>query len=221
MDGIADMGGSDGWGPLRPPVPDEPVFAQPWQGRAFALALLANRASGGNTDSFRHTLERLDAAAYFDDGYYGRWLNGAERILDESGLLPRDAVRARARALRGDQVAQPAALPRQRRAPSTRPPGSVRRVDTDPVFRVGQPVRTKDWAPDGHTRLPRYARSRPGVIDRVRTAFVFPDTNAHFRGENPQYVYSVRFAAADLFGAGTDDFDVTLDLYESYLEARR
>ncbi|WP_372478148.1 hypothetical protein [Streptomyces barringtoniae] len=74
MDGIADMGGTLGWGPLHPPQRDEPVFAEGWQRKAFALAILSSRiASGGiNTDAFRHALERLDRAAYLDDGYFGR-----------------------------------------------------------------------------------------------------------------------------------------------------
>src|SRR5258708_35862983 len=79
MDGIADMGGTQGWGRVHPPRRDEPVFGEPWQGRAFALVILSGRiASGGiiNTDAFRHALERLDRAAYLADGYYGRLLNG-------------------------------------------------------------------------------------------------------------------------------------------------
>ena len=87
MDGIADMGGTDGWGAVPAPRADAPVFAQPWQGRAFALTLLSNRLVGGNIDSFRHALERLDRTSYLADGYYGRWLNAAELTLTESSVL--------------------------------------------------------------------------------------------------------------------------------------
>src|SRR5690349_2668349 len=104
MDGIADMGGTEGWGPTHPPEPDEPVFAEPWQGRAFALALLSNGLIGGNVDSARHSLERLDRNAYLDDGYYGRWLNGAARRLAEHDYLAPSAIEARARNLRGEDV---------------------------------------------------------------------------------------------------------------------
>ena len=48
MHGIADMGGTQGWGRVPPPRADEPVFAQPWQGRAFALALVSYRTAGAN-----------------------------------------------------------------------------------------------------------------------------------------------------------------------------
>ena len=109
MDGIADMGGTDGWGPVRAPRADEPVFDQSWQGRAFAMAILSSRlACGGpNPDAFRHALERLDRAAYLDDGYYGRWLNGAELMLTESAFLAPGALEARARNLRGEHVEEP------------------------------------------------------------------------------------------------------------------
>jgi nitrile hydratase len=82
---------------------------------------------------------------------------------------------------------------------------------------VGQTVIARDLHPVGHTRLPRYVRGHRGTITVVHPAFVFPDTNAHGRGENPQYVYAVRFAAAHLWGAG--DHSVSVDLFEPYLEA--
>ena len=69
-----------------------------------------------------------------------------------------------------------------------------------PRFQLGQQVRARNMHPAGHTRLPRYARGKLGTIDRHQGAFVFPDTNAHFLGENPQHVYSVRFAARRLWG---------------------
>jgi nitrile hydratase subunit beta len=72
MDGIANTGGTPGWGRVPSPKADEPVFAEPWHGRAFALALLSSRAAGANMDAFRHSLERLDRAHYLDEGYFGR-----------------------------------------------------------------------------------------------------------------------------------------------------
>ncbi|MFH9969568.1 hypothetical protein ACH4PR_51515 [Streptomyces mirabilis] len=104
MAGIADMGGIPEWGPAHPPRADEPVFAESWQGRAFALALLSSQVSGGNVDAFRHSLERLDRAAYLDDAYYGRWLNGGELMLADSEILAPGAVDARAHNLRGEHV---------------------------------------------------------------------------------------------------------------------
>jgi nitrile hydratase len=92
-------------------------------------------------------------------------------------------------------------------------------VDVCPRFQVGQQVCARNIHPTGHTRLPRYARGKLGTIVRDHGVFVFPDTNAHFLGENPQHVYAVRFAARELWGeqAGPRDA-VYIDLWDDYLE---
>lgn len=218
MDGIADMGGTGGWGSARPPDRDEPVFAEPWQGRAFALALLALRLSGYNLDAFRHAIERLDRPAYLDEGYYGRWLSAAELMLTESAILPAGGVEARARNLRGEQVKEPP-VP-QPAKPNYTPtaPGSLRTIDTAPVFAAGERVRAKNISPAGHTRLAGYVRGHTGVVVLIQPAAVLPDTNAHFQGENPQHVYTVEFESHELWGAAAEPFAVTVELFESYLE---
>jgi nitrile hydratase len=94
---------------------------------------------------------------------------------------------------------------------------SDRPTQTSARYKVGQQIRTRNINPIGHTRLPRYARAKLGTIDRIHGAFVFPDTNALFQGENPQHLYSVRFTAQELWGATKQDA-VYLDLWESYLE---
>ena len=197
MDGIADMGGTDGWGAVRAPTKDEPVFAEPWEGRAFALTLLTmGRVSGQNLDAFRHALERLDRSAYLDDGYYGRWLNAAELMLTDSAILAPGAVDARARKLRGEDVEEPPVPEPNKPNYAPTAAGSLRAVDVDPAFTVGDRVRAKDTSPAGHTRLPRYVRGRIGVVEIVQPAALLPDTHAHFQGENAQHVYSVRFDVA-------------------------
>ncbi|WP_028801093.1 nitrile hydratase subunit beta [Streptomyces sp. 142MFCol3.1] len=223
MEGIADMGGTLGWGPAHPPRRDEPVFDEPWQGRAFALALLSSRvACGGyNPDAFRHALERLDRVAYLDDGYFGRWLNAAELMLTESATLAPGGIDARARNLHGEDVEEPPTPdPRPDYAPTAVPVGvgSLRSVDTEPAFAAGERVRAKDVSVPGHTRLPGYVRGHIGVVEHVRPASVLPDTNAHFLGENPEHVYSVRFDSRELWGADTAPFALTAEMYESYLE---
>jgi nitrile hydratase len=218
MDSIADMGGTQGWGRAHPPRGDEPVFSEPWQGRAFALALLSSRVSGQNIDAFRHALERLDRAAYLDDGYYGRWLNGAELQLTESAILAPGAINARARNLSGEDTQEPPVPEPARPDYAPTAPGSLRTVDTAPAFSIGERVRAKASSAPGHTRLPGYVRGHTGVVERIQPAAVLPDTNAHFQGENPQYVYSVRFGSQELWGADTEPFAVTAELYESYLD---
>lgn len=215
MDSVADMGGTLGWGPAQPPTRDEPPFAAPWEGRAFALTLLTmGRISGRNLDAFRHALERLHPLDYLADGYYGRWLNAAELMLVESAVLAPGAVDARVRA----DVDEPA-FPEPRRpdyAPTAA--GSLREVDADPAFAVGDAVTTKDLHPVGPSKLPAYLRRRRGTITAVRPAHVLPDTHAVFAGENPEHVYTVGFDATELWGPDAEPFRLHADLFESYLE---
>lgn len=218
MESIADMGGTQGWGRVPRPRGDEPVFGEPWQGRAFALTLMSIWAARQNVHSFRHAQERLSRAAYLDDGYFARWLNAAELLLTDTAILAPGAIDARARNLRGEAVAEPPvpepALPDF--VPTAE--GSLRTIDSAPAFAVGQRVRSKDYSPPGHTRLPRYARGHAGVIEAIRPAEVLPDTMADLRGENPQYVYSVRYDARELWGADAEPFALTAEEFESYLE---
>jgi nitrile hydratase len=94
-----------------------------------------------------------------------------------------------------------------------------REVPVEARFRVGQRVRTRNIHPTGHTRLPRYARGKLGTIHRDHGVHVFPDTNAHSLGEKPQHLYSVRFAARELWGEQASERDtVYLDMWDDYLE---
>ena len=218
MDGIADMGGTDGWGPTHPPRVDEPVFPEPWEGRAFALALLSLQLAGWNVDAFRHAQERLDRRAYLGDGYYGRFLNATELMLTESAVLAPSAIEVRARKLRGQQLEEPPTPEPAKPGYAPTAEGSLRTVDATPAFGTGERVRAKDISPAGHTRLPRYVRGHTGVVTHVQPASVLPDTNAHFQGENAQYVYTVQFDSQDLWGADAEPFELTIEMFESYLE---
>jgi len=208
VNGIHDMGGMDGFGRVEVEA-DEPVFHARWEARVFGLSLLC----GGGVDASRHRLERIPPADYLRLSYYGRWLRGLETRLREGGVLAAGELEARL-------AGRP--FPASPAPPPGDPPTLAARRDSDaaPRFRVGQRVRTRNHQPPGHTRLPAYARSRRGVVVLVHPAFVFPDTNAHGLGENPQTVYGVRFEASELWGdraeAGTR---VHLDCFESYLEA--
>ncbi|MFJ7947900.1 nitrile hydratase subunit beta [Streptomyces sp. NPDC096354] len=218
MEGIADMGGTEGWGPTQPPRADEAVFPEPWQGRAFALARLSVQLTGLNLDAFRHAIERLDRTAYLADGYFGRWLNAAELILTESAILAPTAIQARARNLRGEQVEEPPVPEPIKPGYAPTATGSLRTVDAAPAFAEGERVRARNMSPTGHTRLPGYVRGHTGVVALIQPASVLPDTNAHFQGENPQYVYSVRFDSHELWGADAEPFTLTIEMFESYLE---
>lgn len=217
--GIHDMGGTEGWGRAPVPDPDEPPFEQRWEARAFAIALLSMRTSGTNLDAFRYALSRLGRADYLDDGYYGRWLHGAENLLYDSSIIAPGTVEARVANLSGGNVAEPPAP--EPHKPDYKPTaaGSIRTVDRPQRFAAGQRVRARRFEPRGHTRLPRYVMGHEGEVIAVEPAQVLPDTHAHFQGENAQWVYTVRFDSHELFGPDADRFGLNIDLYEDYLEA--
>jgi nitrile hydratase beta subunit len=94
-----------------------------------------------------------------------------------------------------------------------------RPIEAAPRFQPGQRVRARNMHPAGHTRLPRYARGKVGTVDRLRGPYVFPDAHAHFLGEQPQHVYSVRFPARELWGDAASLRDaVYIDMWDNYLE---
>jgi nitrile hydratase len=214
VNGIHDMGGLHGFGRVEV-EPDEPVFHARWEGRVFGMRILGMRRLATTIDSRRHALERLDPVAYLANGYYGRWLASLERELAEAGVLAPGEIEAR---LAGGS-APAAPLPPLPAPPAPPPPPFLREVAAAPAFAVGDRVRTRNHQPAGHTRLPAYARARRGSVARVYPACVLPDTNAHGRGEHPQFVYSVRFAGRELWGEGAEPgIFVHLDCFESYLE---
>jgi nitrile hydratase subunit beta len=216
MDGIHDMGGMQGFVGVQE-LTDEPAFGEPWEGRAFSLGLLAIRVSGTNMHAFRHAINRAEPREYLS-GYYARWLRGVQNLLTDSGILAEGAVEARARALRGEPVAEPAAPEPHKPQMASGGPGNLRQVDAPPRFAEGDTVRVRDLHPRGHTRMPGYVRGRTGTVTIVQPAAVFPDTAAHFTGENPQHVYAVEFDSTELWGEDSEPFRVTVDLFESYLE---
>jgi nitrile hydratase len=204
------MGGMEGFGPV---VRDERVFHHEWERRAFGMTLTS--AVTTTVDEFRHGIERLDPALYLTAGYYGRWLAALEVRLVERGVISSDEL---------DRRDGTGAAARPRAAASValggpRPDGAaIRVVDRPPRLAVGDRVVAADIHPHGHTRLPRYVRGRAGTVRRVHPAFVFPDSNAHGRGADPQYAYSVAFAARDVWGEG--DHVVHVDIFEPHLEMR-
>jgi nitrile hydratase len=190
MDGIHDLGGMEGFGRV-PWSETEPCFHAPWEGRVFALAGLAIAGGVATGDAFRHAIERLAPATYLGAGYYGRWLAAAELLMREAS----------------GKALVPASA------------GTLRPIARAPRFALGDRVRTRRSHTPGHTRLPRYARGLRGRIARVHPSFVFPDTNAHARGEDPQHVYAVRFEARELWGDDAErGVQVHVDCFEAYLE---
>ncbi|HVQ77865.1 MAG TPA: nitrile hydratase subunit beta [Candidatus Binatia bacterium] len=228
MDGVHDLGGMHGFGRVDR-EPDEPPFHAPWEGAVVAVMRASGAAGVFNIDEFRHSIERMEPDRYLASTYYERWLDGVARLLVEKGVVTaadleaRTAFfRARAGASADDALSAPpppgALSPRRGAETFFRP------ATAPPRFAVGDRVRTRNGRARGHTRLPRYARDKAGVVAALRGVCVFPDTNAHGRGEQPEPVYGVGFAARELWGDTAEpNQQVFIDLWESYLEpdARR
>jgi nitrile hydratase len=217
MNGVHDMGGMHGFGPIVREA-NEPLFHAAWEAHVRAMVVIARSRGYFNIDAFRYGIERMDPAHYLRAPYFERWLATLELNLIEQGYLSRDELDARTEYYHHhpeatlppdgdvvpalDELDETAGLP----LPASR-------------FAVGAAVVTRNAHPPGHTRLPRYARSKRGSVQRLHGPQIFPDTNALGLGENPQPLYSVRFDARELWGESAEPRQtVSLDLWESYLE---
>ncbi|MGH8150338.1 MAG: nitrile hydratase subunit beta, partial [Steroidobacteraceae bacterium] len=226
MNGIHDLGGMHGFGRVEREE-DEPVFHADWERHVFALLNLTVAAGQYCVDELRHAIERMPPARYLGTSYYEHWLHAAEDLLDAKGIVTRDELERRKHGL-GPQapaagmrkVETTQALPASQVAPAFRTGVSARAdVAGPPRFRPGEVVVARNLHPTGHTRLPRFVRGRRGVVQLDHGGFVFADARAHGLGDHPQHLYSVRFAARELWGdAGSERDAVYLDLWESHLE---
>jgi nitrile hydratase subunit beta len=216
MDGIHDMGGMHGFGKVEP-EPNEPVFHAPWEGRTLAL----NRAMGytgiWTIDQTRAGIESLPPEVYLSSSYYRKWELRLENMVVDLGLAGADELAA------GHALRPGRALKRTLKAadvPNTLTRGSFRRPAQAPArFKPGDRVRTKNIHPATHTRLPRYARDKLGVVEAIRGCHVFPDTVAIGEGENPQWLYTVLFDGRELWGENGDpSLKVSIEAFEPYLE---
>lgn len=217
MNGAHDMGGVHGFGPVIPET-DEPTFHAEWERRIFALNLAASRPGQWNIDMGRFARENRPPADYLTKSYYELWLVGLEAMLVERGLVSADEIKA-GRPLGEPRKVDGILLHGNVEAVFARGRPTERPASAQARFRVGDRVRAKNINPISHTRLPRYVRGRPGVIERLHGCHVFPDTNALGKGENPQWLYTVRFDARDLWGPEADQMlKISVDAWEPYLE---
>ncbi len=218
MNGPHDLGGAQGFGPVAVEK-DEPRFHAEWERRIFALVLAMGATGAWNLDMSRFARERVPPADYLASTYYDIWRKGMERLLVERGLATAEEIAA------GASRNPPVELPRRKAIAANVPAALAKGASTEreasaPArFREGDAVRAKIMNPTSHTRLPRYVRGRKGRIVAVRGVHVFPDSNAMGRGENPQWLYAVAFAARAVWGEEAREGDeIRIDLWEPYLE---
>lgn len=216
MNGAQDLGGMMGFGAVVP-EPVRPIFHADWEPLAFALTLAMGASGEWNIDMSRHARESMDPARYLASSYYQIWLSGLERLLAERDLVGPDEI-AVGRSLRHSRPLKRVLAATDVAAVLARGGPSERTGDQPAGFAVGDRVRARNMHPTGHTRIPRYCRGRIGVIEAVHGIHVFPDTNAAGKGEQPTWLYGVRFEGRELWGEETDpSLTVRIDLWEPYL----
>ena len=206
MDGIHDLGGMQGFGPVVHSLA-EPTFHEPWQAVARGLMAVVTGAVGASGGEFRHSIERMEPGHYLTSSYYEHWLTAAATLAVEHGLVTHSDLEARARGrfpLSGPVLAPPVV--------DAGPDVGV------PRFGVGDRVRVREWHPPGHTRCPGYVRGKAGTVVRVDGTHSVPDIEAHGTARRYEPTYSVRFDAADLWRDGQRGVSVHVDLWDSYVE---
>jgi nitrile hydratase len=205
MDGMHDLGGRQGFGPVRHRA-DAPSFHAAWELRANSLYAFAVRAGVFNMDEYRHAIERMDPRHYVGASYYERSLTSLATLCVEKGVFTHEELERRA----GGTVplAGPSAPGRSNIASRER-------------FVPGDRVRVRADAVPGHVRLPAYVRGQVGVVVSESPAYPFPDAHAHGVEAEHEPTYDVQFSAQALWPGSADDALVHVGVFQSYLERLR
>jgi len=217
VNGVHDMGGMDGFGKVEV-EPNEPMFHTKWEGRVLAMVRAMGAAGAFNIDTSRFYRETLPPDVYLASSYYQKWLLGLEDLLIDKGYIAASEVVA-------GHAMEPAKPLKHGKfgvddVERIMVRGKFAREAPAPAkFKPGDRVRARNMHPATHTRLPRYTRGHVGVVERNLGCNVFPDSAAMEAGENPQWLYTVVFDGAELWGADADPtVRVSIDAFEPYLE---
>jgi nitrile hydratase beta subunit len=216
MDGVHDMGGMDGFGKVEAEQ-NEPPFHAPWEGRVLAMQRAMGYAGAWHIDHSRFAQEKLPPATYLTASYYQRWALAMESNVLERGYVTPEELKA------GHALTAGKNLPRKltpdvvgaglSRSSFYRPQQAPQR------FKPGDRVRTKNIHPKTHTRLPRYARGKVGLVEMCHGCHMYPDSVATDQGDNPQWLYTVVFDSRELWGTDADPtLKISIDAFEPYLD---
>jgi nitrile hydratase beta subunit len=202
MDGMHDLGGKEGFGPVRH-AEGSAVVKAAWEPRANALYSLAVRLGIFNMDEYRHAIERMEPRHYLAAGYYERSLTGFATLCVEKGVVSREELESLAKGLfplsRPGAEGRPNAFPRE-------------------TFKVGDRVRVKNEFVSGHVRMPGYIRGKIGIVVAESPPYPFPDAAAHNLQVQDEPTYDVRFKTEDLWPQAADEATVHVAVFQSYLE---
>lgn len=217
MDGPHDLGGKEGFGPIDTDEVETP-FHHDWEGRMWGIVRCPGGAPGVTLDWWRHIRELIDPVDYLTRPYFDSWAQTELASYINAGVITLDEVKAGRSATPKEYDAEVVSTAEAIAQSSALGTNYARAIDAAPAFKPGDKVRSKDFTQQHHTRLPAYARAKPGVIHAHHGAHIFPDESAQGR-EVAQHIYSVVFEAEDLWPeAGGRRDRIYLDLWESYLE---
>ena len=216
MNGVHDMGGMDGFGKVEVEA-NEPPFHERWEGRVLAMSRAMGHAGAWHIDDSRYAQETLPPRVYLAASYYWRWALALHK-----NLLARGYV-SEAEMMAGHSLQPAKPLPGKLtidvvKAGMTR--SSFFRQQQGPArFKPGDRVRTTNIHPQGHTRLPRYARDKVGTVELIHGCHAYPDAVASGRGDDPQWLYTVVFDGREIWGPDADPtLRISIDAFEPYLE---
>ncbi len=224
MNGVHDMGGMHGFGPIDLEA-DEPIFHDEWEGRVYGMVTsIREEHDVYGPYGSRHYIENIPPAQYLASSYYEKWMLALETALVSKGLLTAEELDARTRQLGDDPSAEVARrddpdLAERVRQRIYKPQPLEQRASTEPLFSVGDEIVVRNIHPMGHTRLPRYVRGKRGVIARIYGAQGFQDEPT-VADSSPQHVYSVVFEASELWGGNAEPNQLLyIDMWECWMEA--
>ena len=222
MNGVHDMGGQQGFGPVLLEK-NEPLFHAAWESRAMAITVAMGASGQWNIDLSRSARESLPPAIYLSSTYYEIWVRALEKLMLERGMVTQAELAS------GQSISPPVKVnkvltPQNVDAALKAGSPTERPIDQAPLFTVGQKVRARNMHPQGHTRLPRYVRGHVGTVVRVHGGHLLPDGHTLHPtppfNEPVEWLYTVVFAGPTLWGEKSDPaVEVTVDAWESYLEA--
>jgi nitrile hydratase len=217
MDGIHDLGGLQGFGPVKALDQDAPI-KHDWEARVWGINKTITADPSWTLDFWRHVRELIAPQDYLTRPYFDQWAQIYMALLIDSGHCSLEEIKngksSGPRPNLGPPMSAAEVADKLGRADSF-----ARPLDQPPAFAPGQAVRTMAKGSAGHTRLPRYARGKTGTIQAHHGAHLFADASAKGKAQ-PAHLYSVAFAAADLWPEAQESRDkVFLDLWEPYLES--
>jgi nitrile hydratase beta subunit len=215
MDGIHDLGGREGFGPVDVNEPEE-QFHEPWEARLRCIVNAMSRAPDWNIDWFRHCRELIDPIDYLSRPYFDQWMQTYAAMMVNSGIATVAEIAAGKSNSSATGVTAPMTVEQARTANLGKRRFDAE-IDAPPRYAVGNTVRTLRQGQSTHTRLPAYVRAHTGRIEKHHGAHVMADSNA-LGNKRHEHLYTVGFDASELWPDAPARDKVMLNLWESYLE---